>query len=112
MVYCFWQLTYHLFFGVHFVNLYVILGDLPMDGIGIENSILTSQLSFLLQGLCHISELSSDWLAKPEDVRTYILCYYFHKSLSTYHGGFEFSVVILCQAFKVGDRFDVKLIEV
>ncbi|KAH7522759.1 hypothetical protein FEM48_Zijuj07G0172500 [Ziziphus jujuba var. spinosa] len=34
------------------------------------------------EGLCHISELSSDWLAKPED------------------------------AFKVGDRFDVKLIEV
>ncbi|KAF3441239.1 hypothetical protein FNV43_RR15152 [Rhamnella rubrinervis] len=34
------------------------------------------------EGLCHISELSSNWLAKAED------------------------------AFKVGDRFDVKLIEV
>ncbi|XP_059668573.1 probable polyribonucleotide nucleotidyltransferase 1, chloroplastic [Cornus florida] len=34
------------------------------------------------EGLCHISELSADWLAKPED------------------------------AFKVGDRVDVKLIEI
>ncbi|KAF6134235.1 hypothetical protein GIB67_010034 [Kingdonia uniflora] len=34
------------------------------------------------EGLCHISELSADWVAKPED------------------------------AFKVGDRVDVKLIEI
>ncbi|PPD90822.1 hypothetical protein GOBAR_DD12243 [Gossypium barbadense] len=38
--------------------------------------------SSILSGLCHISELTSDWLAKAED------------------------------AFKVGDRVDVKLIEV
>ncbi|RRT68982.1 hypothetical protein BHM03_00009933, partial [Ensete ventricosum] len=39
-------------------------------------------------GLCHISELSSTWLAKAEDVRT-----------------------ISC-VVNVGDRVDVKLIEV
>ncbi|CAK7341557.1 unnamed protein product [Dovyalis caffra] len=39
------------------------------------------------EGLCHISELSSNWLPKAEDVSSAI-------------------------AFKVGDRVDVKLIEV
>jgi hypothetical protein len=41
-----------------------------MGGIGVKKVYpqKISQISNFLQGLCHISELSSNWLAKTEDV--------------------------------------------
>lgn len=74
--------------------------------------------NFHLQGLCHISELSSNWLAKAEDVSNFDSISLIFFKLSTInafnmskHLG-VFDNYSLLQVVKVGDRIDVKLIEV
>ena len=77
-----------------------------------QESNIAILFSIIFQGLCHISELSSDWLAKAEDVsRSSFTLVLFGFSLCR-SCLFMFLFIILLQAFRVGDRIDVKLIEV
>ena len=73
------------------------------------------------QGLCHISELTSNWLPKAEDVSSTIFTFpphyieairiYFFSCYNVKKLKFLLYFFLL-QVFKVGDRVDVKLIEV
>lgn len=74
-----------------------------------EGLILSSFYS-MHQGLCHISELSANWLAKAEDVC--ILHWNVLLNTNIWDNNDVTCFGYKIQAFKVGDRVDVKLIEV
>ena len=67
---------------------------------------VTIEVCFPMQGLCHIRELSSSYLAKADDVSCDRISYQSLIKLNISYIG------VHMQVFKVGDRVDVKLIEV